>query len=65
MDMGALAGEGLTVQIRGRDLEKLQSLAGDIREIMAKVEGTADVSTSAEETEKEFRITVDKEKAAK
>ncbi len=65
MDMGALAGEGLTVQIRGRDLEKLQSLAGDIKEIMGKVEGTADVSTGAEETEKEFRITVDKEKAAK
>lgn len=64
MDMGALAGEGLTVQIRGRDLEKLQSMANDVKEIMGKVEGTADVSTDADETEKEFRITVDKEKAA-
>lgn len=65
MDMGALAGEGLTVQIRGRDLDKLQSMARDVKEIVSRVEGTADVSTSAEETEKEFRITVDKEKAAK
>lgn len=65
MDMGALAGEGLTVQIRGRDLDKLQSLANDIKETVSKVEGTADVATNAEETEKEFRITVDKEKAAK
>lgn len=65
MDMSALAGEGLSVQIRGRDLEKLQSIAKDIKEIVGKVEGTADVSTAAEETENEFRITVDKEKAAK
>lgn len=65
MDMGALAGEGLTVQIRGRDLDKLQSMANDMKEIVSKVEGTADVATNAEETEKEFRITVDKEKAAK
>lgn len=65
MDMGALAGEGLTIQIRGRDLEKLQSMAGDVKEIVSRVEGTTDVATNAEETEQEFRITVDKEKAAK
>ncbi len=65
MDMGALAGEGLTVQIRGRDLDKLQSMANDMKEIVSRVEGTADVATNAEETEKEFRITVDKEKAAR
>lgn len=65
MDMGALAGEGLSVQIRGRDLEKLQAMAGDVKEIVSNVEGTVDVTTNAEETEKEFRITVDKEKAAK
>lgn len=65
MDMGALAGEGLTIQIRGRDLDKLQSMANDVKEIVSRVEGTADVATNAEETEKEFRITVDKEKAAR
>ncbi len=65
MDMGMLAGEGLTVQIRGRELEKLQELAADIKEIVSKVEGTAEVSTGAEDTENEFRITVNKEKAAK
>lgn len=65
MDMGAMAGEGLTVQIRGRDLDKLQSMAKDITEIVGRVEGTTDVASNAEETEKEFRITVDKEKAAK
>ena len=63
--VGAMAGEGLTVQIRGRDLDKLQSMASDVKEIISRIEGTTDVATNAEEKEKEFRITVDKEKAAK
>lgn len=65
MDMGMLAGNGLSVQIRGRDLEKLQKIAADIKEIVSKVQGTAEVSTGMEESEREFRITVNKEKAAK
>lgn len=65
MDMGALAGNGLSVQIKGRDLDTLQEIAKDVAKIVEKVEGTTDVSGGMEETEKEFRITVDKEKAAK
>ncbi len=65
MDMGMLAGDGLTVQVKGRELEKLQKIANDVKEIVKKVEGTAEVSTGAEDTENEFRITVNKEKAAK
>ena len=65
MDMGALAGTGLSLQIKGRDLDKLQEIAKDVSEIVSKVEGTVDVSDGMEETEKELRITVNKEKAAK
>lgn len=65
MDMGALAGNGLSVQIKGRDLDTIQEIAKDVAKIVEKVEGTTDVSGGMEETEKEFRITVDKEKAAK
>lgn len=65
MDMGALAGEGLSIQVRGRDLDTLQDIAKEVSEVVAKVEGTAEVSDGMEETEKEFRIIVDKEKAAK
>ncbi len=65
MDMGALAGEGLSVQVRGRDLDTLQEFAKEVAEVVSGVEGTAEVSDGMEETEKEFRITVDKEKAAK
>ncbi len=64
MDMGALAGEGLSIQIKGRDLEKLQEIAKDVAGIVSDVEGAKEVSDGMEETEKEFRIVVDKEKAA-
>ncbi len=65
MDMGALAGQGLSVQVRGRDLGTLQEIAQDVSKVVSSVEGTTEVSDGLEETEKEFRITVDKEKAAK
>jgi len=65
MDMGALAGEGLSVQVKGRDLDKLKKIAAEVKEVVAAVEGTTEVSDGLEETEREFRITVDKEKAAK
>ncbi len=65
MDMGALAGEGISVRIKGRDLEKLQEIAKNVSEVVGGVEGTSEVSDGLEETEKEFRITVDKEQAAK
>lgn len=64
MDMGALAGEGLSIRIKGRDLDRLQEIAKEVSEIVGQVEGTIDVSDGMEETEHEFRIVVDKEKAA-
>lgn len=65
MDMTSMMGEGLSIQIKGRDLDTLQSIAKDVAEIVEKVEGTAEVSDGLEETTPEFRVTVDKEKAAK
>lgn len=65
MDMTSMMGEGLSIQIKGRDLDKLQEIAKDISEIVGNTEGTTEVSDGLEETTPEFRITVDKEKAAK
>lgn len=65
MDMTSLMGEGLSIQIKGRDLDKLQEIAKDISEIVGNTEGTTEVSDGLEETTPEFRVTVDKEKAAK
>lgn len=65
MDMTSMMGSGLSVQVKGRDLDKLQEIATDLSEIIAGVKGTTEVSNGQEETAPEFRVIVDKEKAAK
>ncbi|MCI8326324.1 MAG: MMPL family transporter [Lachnospiraceae bacterium] len=64
MDMSML-GEGLSIEIKGRNTDKLQKIASDVAKIVEKVDGTKDVSDGMEETTPELRIRVDKEKAAK
>ena len=65
MDMGALTGTGITVQIKGRNLEGLQDLARKTAGILKNVEGIEDVNDGLTNTEQEILISVDKEKAAK
>ncbi len=63
MDMSALGGSGISIQVRGRDTDVLQKLAGEIAAIVESVEGTAEVSDGLQEASEELRITVDKDKA--
>lgn len=63
MDMSALGGSGISIQIKGRDLDTLQSIAKDVAAIVEKVEGTADVSDGLEESTGELRIIIDRDKA--
>jgi len=63
MDMSALGGSGISIQVRGRDIDTLQDVAKEIAAIVESVEGTAEVSDGLVETGEELRITVDKEKA--
>ncbi len=63
MDMSALGGSGITVQVQGRDLDILQEIAANVAEIVEGVEGTADVSDGLEEATGELRITIDRQKA--
>lgn len=63
MDMSALGSSGISVQIKGRELDKLQSIAKDIAKIVQDVKGTKNVSDGMEEVTEELRIIVDKEKA--
>lgn len=65
MDMSSLMGSGLTIEVKGRDTDKLQKIASDLAKIVEKVEGTKEVLDGMEETTPELRITVDKQKAAK
>ena len=63
MDMSALGGSGITIQVKGRELDKLQQLAGEVAAVVASVEGTANVSDGTSESSEELRIVVDRDKA--
>lgn len=64
MDMTSMMGSGISVQIKGRDLDTLQELATRVAEIVENTDGTMDVEDGLDNTSAEFTITVDKEKAA-
>ena len=63
MDMSALGGSGITVQVKGRELDTLQDIAKDIAAIVESVEGTTEVSDGLEESTGELRILIDRDKA--
>ena len=63
MDMSALGGSGISIQIKGRELDTLQEIARDIAAIVESVEGTAEVSDGLEESTGELRIVIDRDKA--
>lgn len=63
MDMSALGGNGIQVNIEGRDLDTLRRIAGEVAALMEETEGTTEVSDGMEESTPEIRIAVDKDKA--
>ena len=63
MDMSALTGEGIRVDIKGRNLDKLREISEEIMKKIESVEGTKDISNGLENSGQEFRISVDKAKA--
>ncbi len=65
MDMTAMFGSGLSIHIKGRDLDTLQELAAQTAAILEETEGTVNVEDGLDETTPQWTITVDKEKAAK
>lgn len=63
MDMTALSGSGISIQVRGRELDTLQEIATEVAGIVETVEGTAEVSDGMEEATGEIRVLVDRQKA--
>ena len=64
-DMRSLMGSGLTINVKGNNLDKLQELAGEVAKVVENTEGTVDVDDGLANTTPSFTISVDKEKAAK
>lgn len=63
MDMSALGGSGISVRIKGRELDRLAEISKEIAKLAEETEGTTDVSDGQGDTDKEFRISIDKAKA--
>ena len=63
MDMSALGGSGITIQVRGRDMDTLRSIAEEVAAVLETVEGTTQVDNGLAESDEELRITIDREEA--
>jgi len=63
MDMSALGGSGISVMIKGRDLDVLQRIASDYAEELRNIDGAIEVSDGQESPTPELRITVNKQEA--
>lgn len=63
MDMAALSGGAISLNILGRDLEVLESLAVEVAAAVREVKGTVEVSDGLDRTAPELRIRVDKDKS--
>lgn len=65
MDMSALGGSGIQVQIKGRELDTLRSSAKEIAALMQTVPGLTDIDDGAGDAASETRVTVNKDAAMK
>ncbi len=63
MDMSALGGSGISIQIRGQNMDTLQEIAQEIAAIVESTEGTKEVSDGLEDTSEELRILISRDKA--
>lgn len=64
MDMSALGGSGISIEVKGNDLNKLRTIAGKIASQINTVKGTKNISDGTEETTPDIHVTVNKKKAA-
>ena len=63
MDMSALGGSGIEVELKGRDLDQLKAAADEVAALVRDTEGAVEVSAGSGEADPELRVTVDRDKA--
>ncbi|MFV0255123.1 MAG: efflux RND transporter permease subunit [Erysipelotrichaceae bacterium] len=63
MDMSALGGSGVSIEIQGDNLDTLAMIASDISDIVSNVDGVESVDDGNGAVSEEVRIIVDKNKA--
>lgn len=65
MDMSSMMTSGVSIQIQGKDLDTLQEIAVKVGDKLEKVKGLEEIDNGVEDATPEYRIVVDKDKAAK
>ena len=66
MDLSALSGEGIQLQVKGPNIDRLREISEDLRDLIDGTEGTMNVQTSFdEEQSEEIRVRIDKNEAMK
>ena len=65
MDMSAMMGQGVNIIIKGKELDKLQSLSESLMKELKKVDGLEEITNGLEDAGEEYRISIDKAKAMK
>ena len=63
MDMSSMFGSGITMRIKGKDLDKIQKISEDIMKQLEGVDGITEITNGMEDASQEFRSTVKKDKA--
>ncbi|MGM9537376.1 MAG: efflux RND transporter permease subunit, partial [Candidatus Onthomonas sp.] len=64
MDLSALMGNGITIQVFGKDKDTLQQIARDLGSSLEQVAGVSEVENGLQQSSEQLKVTVDKEKAA-
>lgn len=64
MDMLAMMGNPIAIQIYGNDLEELNKIAYEVKDIVENIEGTRQVETSVSKGKLEAGVYVDRNKAS-
>ena len=62
-DMGSLMASGMTINVYGKDMETVQSVASDVAKTLESVEGFENISDGSENSEKTLHLVIDKDKA--
>lgn len=65
MDMSELMGSGLSIKIRGEELDTLLSISKDMMDLLSEVDGFEEISNGQEDADPQIVLTIDKDKAMK
>lgn len=65
MDMSAMMASGISVKIKGNNIDKLKEISADVENKLSSVEGIDEIEGIKENSSQEKRISVDKNKAMK